>query len=129
MQLRLRRLPGCQPHAQLIEVEGRQHGIAMQQRRSVDRFGRGQLRQFAALHAIEADRLQRLQGRTQDVLLRALHATRDQADTAMLGAQDLDEQAGLAPGPRMQHERRLADEAHQNLPRIRRERRHAARGG
>ena len=76
----------------------------MQQRRGIHGFGSRQLRQFATLHGIETDRLQRLQRCTQHMLLRPVHATRDQADAAMFGAQHLDQQAGLAPGAGMQDE-------------------------
>ena len=76
----------------------------MQQRRGIHRFGGNELRQFAALHGIETDRLQGLQCGAQHVLLRPLHAARDQADTAVFGAQYLDQQAGFAPGARMQDE-------------------------
>ena len=67
---------------------------------------------FTALHGIETDRLQWLQGRAQHMPLRPLYTTRNQADTAVFGAQHLDQQAGFTPGPRMQHECGLGDETH-----------------
>ena len=62
------------------------------------------VRQFAALHGIEADVLQRLQRRAQRLPLRPVHAARDQAEAAVFGAQHLDQQAGFAPGARVQDE-------------------------
>ena len=59
-------------------------GIACQQRRGIQRFGRAQLGEFAALHRVQADVLQRLQRGAQHVPLRALHAARDQAEAAVV---------------------------------------------
>ena len=49
-----------QTQHQFVEIETGQHHIAVQTRRFVDGFRRCQLRQLAALHAVEADVLQRL---------------------------------------------------------------------
>lgn len=97
---------------EFVEVEAGQHGVAGQARRGVERFGRGQRRQLAALHGIEADELQWLQRRAQQVAPGALHAARNQAQPAMLRTQHLHQQAAFAPGAGMQDEGRLGGKPH-----------------
>src|SRR3546814_1936076 len=87
------------PYTTLFRSEGGKPGLPGQPRRRIDRLGRAQLRQLTALHAVEADVLQWLQRRAQHVLLRPLHATRDQAEAAVVLGQQFQQQAGLAPGP------------------------------
>ena len=104
-----------QPQHQFVEIEAGQHHIAVQTRRFVDGFRRRQLRQLAALHAVEADVLQRLQRGAQLLFLRPMHAARDQTHTAMLVGEHFHQQAGLAPGAGVEDESGLGGVAHHQL--------------
>ena len=73
-----------QPQDQFVEIEARQRGIALQLRRGIQRFHGTQLRQLATLHGVEANVLQRLQGGTQYMSLRPLHAACDEAEAAVM---------------------------------------------
>src|SRR5690606_34969465 len=61
----------------------------------------------------EPDVLQRLQRRAQHVLLRPLHAARDQAEAAVVFGQQLQQQARLAPGASVEDVGEFGVVAHQ----------------
>ena len=112
VQLRLRIVALHQAQYQLAGVERGQRRGAPQSRCRIQGLGRHQARQLATQFGFQPDVLQRLQRGAQQLPLRRLHPACDQPQAAVLGTQHFHQQAGLAPGTRMQDEGGLVVDAH-----------------
>ena len=110
---RLRVAAPAQAQHEFVDVHRRRQHLAWQRQRRACRFGATEIGQFAAACPVEQQRLQGLQHAARPATAFAAHATRDQADAAMVAREDLEQQRRLAPGARMQHIGRLLVDAHE----------------
>ena len=92
-----------QAHQQLVHVQRRVEALARDRGRGRDGLDRGQRLQVGASGPGHQQRLEGLAGRP-GAAPRAARATGDDADAAEVARQQLEQQAGLAPGAPVQHE-------------------------
>ncbi|MNN18611.1 hypothetical protein D3C81_1318250 [compost metagenome] len=100
----------AEAHQQFVEIERRQQRIASQRRHAANPFGLGQRLDFAAATPRYRHRMEMLQHRAQR-RMRALGALGHHRDAAMVAREDVEDQAGLAIRPGVQHKARLVGDA------------------
>ena len=105
-QPRVRVLARQQLEQQLVQIEAAQQRRPGHQRQATTPLGTNQRLQLAAARPGQRQRLERLQ-HTAQLGARALRTPRNQRDATVPGGQRFDDQARLAIGEGMEHERLL----------------------